>query len=92
MLGNKEGWAGFTPKTADQGIATHVFAAFSPDLKGMNQISHIAKETKTNFLPLQNIMAFTWKIRTCVTPGQSASRYGLPALLKLTCSGSYPRS
>lgn len=34
-LGNKEGWdETFQFKTTDQGIATHVFAAFHPSLAG----------------------------------------------------------
>ncbi|KAK4445229.1 short-chain dehydrogenase TIC 32 [Podospora aff. communis PSN243] len=44
--GNKEGWAEFKFKTPDQGAATSVFAAFSPDLKGHNgaylQDCHVA--------------------------------------------------
>jgi hypothetical protein len=35
MLGNKEGWKAFSPKTLDQGVATHVYASFDPSLKGM---------------------------------------------------------
>lgn len=27
-------WSEFNPKTEDQGIATHVYTAFSPDLEG----------------------------------------------------------
>lgn len=27
-------WAEFKPKTPDQGVATHIYTAFSPDLKG----------------------------------------------------------
>jgi hypothetical protein len=35
LLGNEEGWAGFPQlKNIDQGIATHVFAAFHPSLEG----------------------------------------------------------
>lgn len=33
-MGNKEGWEEFKPKTDDQGIATHVFAAFHDSLEG----------------------------------------------------------
>ncbi|KAK0623785.1 putative short-chain dehydrogenase [Immersiella caudata] len=44
--GNKEGWAEFEWKSADQGAATSVFAAFSPELKEHNgaylQDCHIA--------------------------------------------------
>ncbi|KAK4040000.1 hypothetical protein C8A01DRAFT_35965 [Parachaetomium inaequale] len=46
VLGNKEGWEEFKFKTTDQGIATHVFAAFHPSLEDHNgaylQDSHIA--------------------------------------------------
>ncbi|XWW95270.1 hypothetical protein V2A60_003225 [Cordyceps javanica] len=35
-LGNKEGWADFKWKTADQGAATHVYAAFAPNLNDHN--------------------------------------------------------
>lgn len=34
-LGNREGWGDFEAKSLDQGVATHVYAAFDPDLKGM---------------------------------------------------------
>lgn len=34
-MGNKEGWAEFKVKSSDQGVATHVFASFDPNLKGM---------------------------------------------------------
>ena len=37
-LGNKEGWSEFEFKSPDQGVATTVFAAFSPDLKGASPI------------------------------------------------------
>ena len=33
-FGNAEGWAAFKVKTEQEGIATHVFAALSPTLKG----------------------------------------------------------
>ncbi|KAL0929734.1 short-chain dehydrogenase reductase family [Colletotrichum truncatum] len=48
LLGNKEGWADFKWKTLDQGIATHVYAAFEPSLKVVDkngvylENSHIA--------------------------------------------------
>ncbi|KAJ8119724.1 hypothetical protein ONZ43_g3389 [Nemania bipapillata] len=45
-LGNMEGWADFKWKTADQGVATHVYAAFDPNLKDHNgaylEDSHVA--------------------------------------------------
>ncbi|KAI0857765.1 WW domain-containing oxidoreductase [Xylaria cubensis] len=45
-LGNKEGWAPFKWKTADQGAATHVYAAFDPNLEDRNgtylEDSHVA--------------------------------------------------
>ncbi|KAG7289176.1 hypothetical protein NEMBOFW57_005539 [Staphylotrichum longicolle] len=45
-LGNKEGWSEFQFKTPDQGVATHVFAAFHPSLEDHNgaylQDAHIA--------------------------------------------------
>lgn len=46
-LGNREGWeADFAWKTPDQGAATHVFAAFHPDVKAHNgaylQDAHVA--------------------------------------------------
>ncbi|KAK3360633.1 hypothetical protein B0T25DRAFT_132121 [Lasiosphaeria hispida] len=45
-LGNKEGWSEFNYKSQDQGVATTVFAAFSPALEAHNgaylQDSHIA--------------------------------------------------
>lgn len=46
LMGNSEGWASFQWKTADQGVATYVFAAFDPSLKDHNgaylQDSHVA--------------------------------------------------
>lgn len=33
-LGNREGWADFHIKTPDQGVATHVYAAFDSALDG----------------------------------------------------------
>lgn len=43
MLGNAEGWKKeFSPKTLDQGVATHVYASFDPSLKGM--LENIPKE------------------------------------------------
>lgn len=33
-LGNREGWGEFKVKTLDQGVATHVYAAFDPGLNG----------------------------------------------------------
>lgn len=33
-LGNKEGWAEFKFKTPEQGVATHVYGAFHPDIQG----------------------------------------------------------
>ncbi|KAF4894526.1 Retinol dehydrogenase 14 [Colletotrichum viniferum] len=35
-VGSKLMWAEFEPKTPDQGVATHIYTAFSPDLKGLN--------------------------------------------------------
>ncbi|WYZ38118.1 hypothetical protein EsH8_III_000032 [Colletotrichum jinshuiense] len=35
-MGNRYMWSEFNPKTEDQGIATHVYTAFSPDLEGLN--------------------------------------------------------
>lgn len=46
-LGNKEGFsAGFDFKTPERGVATHVYAAFEPSLKG--QSAHLLHL----FLPL----------------------------------------
>ncbi|KAJ6780783.1 hypothetical protein PWT90_05687 [Aphanocladium album] len=46
VLGNKEGWSDFKWKTADEGAATHVYAAFSPNLTDHNgaylENSHVA--------------------------------------------------
>ncbi|KAI1338295.1 WW domain-containing oxidoreductase [Xylariaceae sp. FL0016] len=46
VFGNKEGWGEFKWKTPDEGIATHVYAAFDPALKDHNgaylENSHIA--------------------------------------------------
>ncbi|KAJ5621163.1 hypothetical protein N7510_005147 [Penicillium lagena] len=36
LQGNPEGWKGFSPKTLDQGVATHVYASFDPSLKANN--------------------------------------------------------
>lgn len=49
-LGNKEGWADLKWKTPDQGVATHVYAAFDPNLKGMKRVTlspceHILEDT-----------------------------------------------
>lgn len=33
-MGNGSGWTDFKFKTNDEGIATHVFAAFHPSLEG----------------------------------------------------------
>lgn len=33
-MGTKFMWTDFDPKTEDQGVATHVYTAFSPDLEG----------------------------------------------------------
>ena len=33
-LGNREGWGEFKIKTLDQGVATHIYAAFDPGLNG----------------------------------------------------------
>ena len=33
-MGNAAGWEEMKVKTHDQGVATHVFAAFEPTLKG----------------------------------------------------------
>ena len=35
LMGNAEGWAEFIVKSAEQGAATYVYAAFEPSLKGM---------------------------------------------------------
>ncbi|KAI8206210.1 Retinol dehydrogenase 14 [Colletotrichum sp. SAR 10_76] len=35
-VGSKLMWAEFNPKTPDQGVATHIYTAFSPELKGLN--------------------------------------------------------
>ncbi|KAI6084695.1 WW domain-containing oxidoreductase [Hypoxylon rubiginosum] len=44
--GNKEGWADFKWKTPDRGAATHVYAAFDPNIKDHNgaylEDSHVA--------------------------------------------------
>ncbi|KAK2598886.1 hypothetical protein QQS21_005628 [Conoideocrella luteorostrata] len=46
QLGNREGWADFKWKTPEQGAATHVYAAFHPDLQAHNgaylQDCHVA--------------------------------------------------
>ncbi|PNP59023.1 hypothetical protein THARTR1_01271 [Trichoderma harzianum] len=47
MLGNSEGWSdGFTFKTLERGVATHIYAAFEPSLKEHNGVyledAHIA--------------------------------------------------
>ncbi|KAI3541709.1 short-chain dehydrogenase/reductase family Oxidoreductase [Colletotrichum abscissum] len=36
IMGTKNMWTEFHPKTEDQGIATHVYTAFSPDIKSLN--------------------------------------------------------
>ncbi|KAJ5127393.1 hypothetical protein N7448_008172 [Penicillium atrosanguineum] len=36
LLGNVEGWKGFSPKSLDQGVATHVYASFDTSLKANN--------------------------------------------------------
>lgn len=33
-LGNAEGWREFNPKTLERGVATHIYAAFDPSIKG----------------------------------------------------------
>jgi len=38
-LGNREGWEEVEFKTVGQGAATHVYAAFSPDLKGKTKFN-----------------------------------------------------
>ncbi|KAK2740826.1 short-chain dehydrogenase reductase family [Colletotrichum kahawae] len=35
-VGSKLMWADFNPKMPDQGVATHMYTAFSPDLTGLN--------------------------------------------------------
>lgn len=35
QLGNGEGWRPFNVKTLECGAATHVYAAFDPELRGM---------------------------------------------------------
>lgn len=35
-MGNAEGWEEFKWKTLGQGVATHVYAAFEPSLKGIS--------------------------------------------------------
>lgn len=35
QLGNGEGWREFNIKTLECGAATHVYAAFDPELRGM---------------------------------------------------------
>ncbi|KAJ5092111.1 hypothetical protein NUU61_006981 [Penicillium alfredii] len=46
LLGNREGWKDFNPKSLEQGAATHVYAAFDPALKANNGAylieSHVA--------------------------------------------------
>lgn len=34
-LGNREGWKEFDTKPLERGVATHIYAAFDPALKGM---------------------------------------------------------
>jgi hypothetical protein len=34
-LGNREGWKEFDAKPLERGVATHIYAAFDPALKGM---------------------------------------------------------
>jgi hypothetical protein len=52
MLGNAEGWKGFSPKTLDQGVATHVYASFDPSLKGMwrKRTKVMEEECKTKII------------------------------------------
>jgi hypothetical protein len=38
-LGNAEGWGGFQWKTPERGVATHIYAAFEPSLKGTYNVS-----------------------------------------------------
>ncbi|KAK2002626.1 short-chain dehydrogenase/ reductase [Colletotrichum falcatum] len=35
-MGSKFMWSDFNPKSEDQGVATHIFTAFNPDLKELN--------------------------------------------------------
>lgn len=35
VLGNREGWKEFEAKPLERGVATHIYAAFDPALKGM---------------------------------------------------------
>ncbi|KAK2054776.1 short-chain dehydrogenase/ reductase [Colletotrichum caudatum] len=39
-MGTKFMWPGYNPKTEDQGIATHVFTAFNPNLSGGFSVRH----------------------------------------------------
>ncbi|KAK3380960.1 hypothetical protein B0H63DRAFT_523698 [Podospora didyma] len=45
-MGNREAWEGLKVKTADEGVATHVYGAFHPELKEYNgaylQDAHVA--------------------------------------------------
>lgn len=47
-MGNAEGWADFKIKTADQGTATYVYAAFEPSLKGKMCLPFIVQWNHTN--------------------------------------------
>ena len=51
LLGNAEGWAtGFDFKTPDRGVATHVYAAFEPSLKGTTVVPFALELTGTEML------------------------------------------
>lgn len=90
-LGNWEGFEeGFRWKTDDQGIATHVFAAFHPSLEG-EQLSFIFRFclAGTFFLTLgQTTTAHTSRTPTLPTRGPRQSNHGPPARWRRKDCGS----
>jgi hypothetical protein len=40
QMGHPYGWADYSIKDADQGIARHVYACFSPNVKGEHTTKH----------------------------------------------------
>ncbi|KAK4152480.1 short-chain dehydrogenase TIC 32, chloroplastic [Chaetomidium leptoderma] len=68
-MGNREGWGEFKFKNNDQGIATHVFAAFHPSLEDHNgaylQDAHVADpwtETVKSWVTSTVEAERTWKL------------------------------
>lgn len=45
-MGNKEGWTDFKLKSADSGVATHVYAAFEPGLSSKWSINYLFMRVK----------------------------------------------